>query len=208
MEYLIKQYPLESGALEIQYIEEYFGEFPRRKTAARDHRPPGRSRVAHPDGRGAAARRPWHAGAGVLQDRPRDPRHARADAEAARPGGAPARLRRRSKAAASSIRGLAAPGATGAARATSARSPRNRSRGRSPRASTRSSSRRRTVTTTCAPCSPSSSSTSSSSSGTTDGQRRVEGLPGQAAARGTGRAITAACAPSCRPTRQETGDRK
>ncbi len=34
MEYFIKQYPLESGALEIQYIEEYFGEFPRRKTAA------------------------------------------------------------------------------------------------------------------------------------------------------------------------------
>ena len=34
MEYLIKQYPPESGALEIQYIEEFFGEFPRRKTAA------------------------------------------------------------------------------------------------------------------------------------------------------------------------------
>jgi hypothetical protein len=33
VEYLIKQYPVESGALEIQYIEEYFGEFPRRKTA-------------------------------------------------------------------------------------------------------------------------------------------------------------------------------
>ena len=33
MEYLIKQYPLEAGAWEIQYIEEYFGEFPRRKTA-------------------------------------------------------------------------------------------------------------------------------------------------------------------------------
>jgi GNAT superfamily N-acetyltransferase len=33
VEYLIKQYPLESGALEIQYIEEYFGEYPRRKTA-------------------------------------------------------------------------------------------------------------------------------------------------------------------------------
>lgn len=30
----MKQYPLESGALEIQYIEEFFGEFPRRKTAA------------------------------------------------------------------------------------------------------------------------------------------------------------------------------
>lgn len=34
MEHLIKQYALESGALEIQYIEEYFGEFPRKKTAA------------------------------------------------------------------------------------------------------------------------------------------------------------------------------
>jgi hypothetical protein len=34
MEYLIKQYALEQGALEIQYIEEFFGEFPRRKTAA------------------------------------------------------------------------------------------------------------------------------------------------------------------------------
>ena len=34
MEYLIKQYALEAGALEIQYLEEYFGEFPDRKTAA------------------------------------------------------------------------------------------------------------------------------------------------------------------------------
>lgn len=33
MEYLIKQYALETGALEIQYIEEFFGEFPRKKTA-------------------------------------------------------------------------------------------------------------------------------------------------------------------------------
>jgi hypothetical protein len=33
VEYLIKQYALEPGAWEIQYIEEYFGEFPRRKTA-------------------------------------------------------------------------------------------------------------------------------------------------------------------------------
>ena len=33
MEYLIKQYPIETGALEIQYIEEFFGEFPRKKTA-------------------------------------------------------------------------------------------------------------------------------------------------------------------------------
>jgi GNAT superfamily N-acetyltransferase len=33
LEYLIKQYPLDTGALEIQYIEEFFGEFPRKKTA-------------------------------------------------------------------------------------------------------------------------------------------------------------------------------
>jgi GNAT superfamily N-acetyltransferase len=34
LEYLINQYDLEQGALEIQYIEEFFGEFPRKKTAA------------------------------------------------------------------------------------------------------------------------------------------------------------------------------
>ena len=33
MEYRITQYDLEQGALEIQYTEEYFGEFPRKKTA-------------------------------------------------------------------------------------------------------------------------------------------------------------------------------
>jgi GNAT superfamily N-acetyltransferase len=34
VDHLIKQYGLEQGALEIEYIEEFFGEFPRRKTAA------------------------------------------------------------------------------------------------------------------------------------------------------------------------------
>jgi len=34
VEYQIRQYPLQQGALEIQYIEEYFGEFSRRKTSA------------------------------------------------------------------------------------------------------------------------------------------------------------------------------
>jgi len=34
VEYRINQYDLEQGALEIQYIEEFFGEFPRKKTAA------------------------------------------------------------------------------------------------------------------------------------------------------------------------------
>jgi len=34
LEYHITQYELEQGALEIQYIEEFFGEFPRKKTAS------------------------------------------------------------------------------------------------------------------------------------------------------------------------------
>jgi hypothetical protein len=34
MNYLIREYPLQQGALEIAYIEEYFSEFPERKTAA------------------------------------------------------------------------------------------------------------------------------------------------------------------------------
>jgi hypothetical protein len=34
VEYHITQYELEQGALEIQYMEEFFGEFPRKKTAA------------------------------------------------------------------------------------------------------------------------------------------------------------------------------
>lgn len=32
--YLIREYPLQQGALEIAYIEEYFNEFPERKTAS------------------------------------------------------------------------------------------------------------------------------------------------------------------------------
>ncbi len=34
MEYRITKYPLEQGALEIEYIEEFFGEYKRRKTAS------------------------------------------------------------------------------------------------------------------------------------------------------------------------------
>jgi len=34
VEYHITQYDLEQGALEIQYMEEFFGEFPRKKTAS------------------------------------------------------------------------------------------------------------------------------------------------------------------------------
>src|SRR5713101_8376138 len=46
VEYHITQYDLEQGALEIQYIEEYFGEFPRKKTAAEImHRLQGRSHL-------------------------------------------------------------------------------------------------------------------------------------------------------------------
>jgi hypothetical protein len=34
IQYFIREYPLQQGALEIAYIEEYFSEFPTRKTAA------------------------------------------------------------------------------------------------------------------------------------------------------------------------------
>jgi len=34
VEYVIREYPLQQGALEIAYIEEFFNEFPKRKTAA------------------------------------------------------------------------------------------------------------------------------------------------------------------------------
>jgi hypothetical protein len=34
VEYVIREYPLQQGALEIAYIEEFFNEFPTRKTAA------------------------------------------------------------------------------------------------------------------------------------------------------------------------------
>lgn len=34
MDYVIKQYALQQGALEIEYMEEFFNEYPRRKTAA------------------------------------------------------------------------------------------------------------------------------------------------------------------------------
>ena len=46
MEYHITQYDLEQGALEIQYMEEFFGEFPRKKTATEIiHRLNGRSHL-------------------------------------------------------------------------------------------------------------------------------------------------------------------
>jgi hypothetical protein len=34
VEYVIREYPLQQGALEIAYIEEFFNDFPKRKTAA------------------------------------------------------------------------------------------------------------------------------------------------------------------------------
>src|SRR5690349_12965264 len=34
VEYLIREYPLQQGSLEIAYIEEFFNEFPERKTSA------------------------------------------------------------------------------------------------------------------------------------------------------------------------------
>ena len=48
--YHIQHYDLVQGALEIQYIEEYFGEFPRKKTAAEIvRRSPLRKRLQRPE---------------------------------------------------------------------------------------------------------------------------------------------------------------
>ena len=130
MEYHITQYDLEQGALEIQYIEEFFGEFPRKKTAAEIvRRLNGRAhlillanaplpddpgtvvpvsfKVAHEitGGRDASRSSPtWSTGCATTCS---------------------------STAAGCSTPGLAAPGATGAARGISVRSPSSRNCGRS-----------------------------------------------------------------------------
>ena len=72
MEYHITQYELEQGALEIQYIEEYFGEFPRKKTATEIiERLQGRSHLILL-ANARVARRSRHRRAGLLQGRARD----------------------------------------------------------------------------------------------------------------------------------------
>ena len=120
MEYLIKQYALEPGAWEIQYIEEYFGEFPRRKTADEII-----TRLRDRESLILMAEAPL----------PDDPTGAlvpvsykivheiRADESVPKLRDLVSRLTARSTstAAASCIRGSAARAATGAARATSAR---------------------------------------------------------------------------------------
>ena len=55
--YLIREYPLQQGALEIAYIEEFFSEFPERKTAAEIIQRLAGARVPDPHGRSAAAGR-------------------------------------------------------------------------------------------------------------------------------------------------------
>ena len=94
VEYLIKQYPLESGALEIQYIEEYFGEFPRRKTAREII-----DRLADRESLILMAEAPLPDDPGALVPVSYKIVHeirgtTKTDAEAARPGRAAARLRR------------------------------------------------------------------------------------------------------------------
>ena len=83
MEYHITHYDLEQGALEIQYMEEFFGEFPRKKSATEIvRRLSARAHLILLATR-AAARRSRHGRAGVVQSRARDPR-ARDRAEADR----------------------------------------------------------------------------------------------------------------------------
>ena len=161
--YSIREYPLQQGALEIAFIEEYFNEFPTRKSATEIINRLDDREMPDPDGRRAAAGRPGDLRAGLVQGVARAAGDRRRS-EAGRPGGAAAGRRSSSTAGRFSTTGSARRGSTGAARATSARSPKSRKSGPSPRATTKSSSRPRTGTTTCAARSTACSSTSSNSS--------------------------------------------
>ena len=99
MEYLIKQYGLQQGALEIQYIEEFFLDFPRKKIGGRGHHPSGRSRSPDPHGGSAAAGRSVVGHAGLVQGRPRAA-SGRERSEAGGPGRAARGLRATSTAGA------------------------------------------------------------------------------------------------------------
>ena len=56
MECQIRQYSLHQGALEIEYIEEYVGEFERPKRAAKGGRTAGKPRPPYFYGRGEITR--------------------------------------------------------------------------------------------------------------------------------------------------------
>ena len=120
MEYLIKQYPLETGALEIQYIEEYFGEFPRKKTATEII-----ARLRDREFLILMAEAPLPDDPGIVVPVSFKVVHEiRAQRDRAEARDLVARLQRRacaSTAARCSTAGSAARAATGAARATSAR---------------------------------------------------------------------------------------
>ena len=77
LEYLIKQYPLETGALEIQYIEEYFGEFPRKKTAQESSTRLREREFLILMAEAPLPDDPGIGRAGLVQDRARDPRRTR-----------------------------------------------------------------------------------------------------------------------------------
>ena len=120
MEYLIKQYPLETGALEIQYIEEYFGEFPRKKTAQEIV-----TRLRDREFLILIAEAPLPDDPGMIVPVAfkvvHEIRAARERAQARRSRGAARATACSSRTARCSTAGLAARGATGAVRDTSAR---------------------------------------------------------------------------------------
>ncbi len=165
MEYHITQYDLEQGALEIQYIEEFFGEFPRKKTAAEIvRRLSGRAHLI------LLANAPLGDDSGTvvpvsfkvaheIQSPETEPKlndlvdRLRDHVAVRRPEGA-LHVDRRHQAR------------LARARATSARSPSSRKSGRSSRVSTRSSSRRRTGSTRCAARSITCASKSSNTNAT------------------------------------------
>ena len=176
-EYLIREYPLQQGSLEIAYIEEYFNEFPERKTAAEIcERLEGRQFQI------LMAEAPVDDGSTVVPVSYKVSHELREEETDAKLKDLVERLRRHDRVSGppDSVQlarrdpaRLARPGALSRAR------PRSRKSGPSPRGSTKSSSRRRTAITTCAARSTACSSTSSSSS--LRRQSRLEGLSQQAA---------------------------
>ena len=148
--------------------------FPPQEDGGRSRPAAGRSRSPDPDGRGRASRRSARRSC-PCRSRSRTSSGHRRPIRSSPISSSSSRTSSQLGAGACSISGSAAPARTGAARGTSAPSPRSRKSGRSTTASTRSSSRPRTASTRCAARSRSWRSTWSASSRTrsTAGESKV-----------------------------------
>ena len=155
--YAIREYPLQQGALEIAYIEEYFNDFPTRKSATDIV-----GRLTDRECQILMTEAPLEEDPGTVVPVSYKVSHELRETEAdPKLADLVTRLQGVIEFTGRKIlyNWLARRGSTGAARATSARSPRSRKFGPCIRATTRSSSRPRTATSACAARSTASSST-------------------------------------------------